>query len=130
MPGSSLLLDTNAVIALMRDDDGVVRILSATENVWVSLFTLGELQYGAAKSARTLENRRRLAEVMSCFRLMLPDQETARHYGDVFHHLKLNGCPIPTNDVWISALAIQYSIPVLTRDEHFLQVAGVVVREW
>ena len=130
MPGSELLLDTNALIALTRNDGRVLAAVAGLGMVSLSLFTLGEMQYGAAKSARCEDNRRRLQVVLESFRLILPESETARVYGDIFHQLRLKGRPIPTNDVWIAAVAIQYGIPLLTRDAHFEEVPALDVRSW
>jgi predicted nucleic acid-binding protein len=38
----------------------------------------------------------------------------------------MRGTPIPTNDIWIAALAMQHGLPLYTRDAHFSSVAGLV----
>jgi tRNA(fMet)-specific endonuclease VapC len=130
MSGTEILLDTNALIALTRDEAGVLEVVAPFEVVSLTVFTLGELQYGVSKSARPEDNRRRLAVMLESFRLVMPDQTSAVVYGDLFHQLKRKGRPIPTNDVWIAALALQHSLPLLTRDRHFREVEGVDVRGW
>ena len=62
---------------------------------------------------------------------MLPvDLATTRHYAAVRNSLREQGTPIPENDVWIAALALQHELAVASRDEHFDRVAGLVRRSW
>jgi tRNA(fMet)-specific endonuclease VapC len=44
--------------------------------------------------------------------------------------LKRSGRPIPANDAWIAALALQHRLPVLSRDEHFDVVPDLDRRTW
>lgn len=53
------------------------------------------------------------------------DQATAEKYGRIRHALKVNGRPIPDNDIWIAALAIQHSLTLVTRDAHFQEVESL-----
>lgn len=53
---------------------------------------------------------------------MYPNEDTARQYGELFAKLRRQGTPIPTNDIWIAALALQYDLTLDTRDEHFKRV--------
>jgi tRNA(fMet)-specific endonuclease VapC len=54
----------------------------------------------------------------------------ARFYGRVSHQLRVKGRPIPQNDIWIAALAIQHNLTVLTRDSHFAEVDGLATQSW
>jgi tRNA(fMet)-specific endonuclease VapC len=44
--------------------------------------------------------------------------------------LRVAGTPIPENDVWIAAIAIQHSLPLMTRDKRFKAVKGLEVLSW
>jgi len=57
--------------------------------------------------------------------LMKPDEKTAQLYADVFGDLRRRGTPIPTNDLWIAALARQHRLPLLSFDAHFRAVQGL-----
>jgi len=57
--------------------------------------------------------------------MLLPDLETARHYAEVNQNLRRRGTPIPTNDIWIAALALQHDLTLDTRDKHFQHVPGL-----
>jgi len=126
---AEILFDTNAAIAWMEDDSSLYHALNQKIEPVVSIVTVGELEYGAANSARVEANRQRLAVALAPFtRLSLDD--TPRHYGVLLEALKRKGHPIPTNDVWIAALALQHNLPLLTRDRHFQEVEVVDARGW
>lgn len=52
---------------------------------------------------------------------------TSEHMGFIAAELKGAGTPIPTNDLWIAALAKEHGCPVATLDNHFRQVPGLQV---
>ena len=56
--------------------------------------------------------------------------ETARRYGEVKAELRAAGTPIPENDIWIAALALEHSLTLVTRDAHFAVVAGITAVPW
>jgi len=53
------------------------------------------------------------------------DSETSEFYSKIVSELKSSGTPIPTNDIWIAALALQHGIKLLTMDNHFKKVPGL-----
>ena len=60
----------------------------------------------------------------------MPDQGTAEHYGDLKADLAGLGKPIPDNDLWIAAMALQYDLALATRDAHFAQVPDLQALYW
>jgi len=60
----------------------------------------------------------------------LPTARTAAEYGRIKAALKATGTPLPENDVWIAAFAIERSLPLATRDAHFAHVPGLIVLDW
>jgi tRNA(fMet)-specific endonuclease VapC len=128
MPGSTLL-DTTAVIALFAADKAVCDRI-ARANVLVSSTVLGELYYGALKSSRSAANLARIEEFASSVGVLACDAATARHYAQVKERLRAKGRPIPENDIWIAAVALQHSLPLATRDDHFQAVEGLRLENW
>lgn len=125
-----VLLDTNIVIALFAGETSVQRRLSAVSEVFVSSVVLGELYYGARKSARTEKNIARIDEFAAVSAVLSCDAETARQYGIIKNHLRTAGKPIPENDIWIAAVARQYQLMLATRDNHFQHVDGLAIESW
>lgn len=124
------LLDTNIVIALFATDVGVQTKLEAAGEVFISSIVFGELYYGARKSGRVEANVQRVDELLASGAVLDCDGETAGHYGLVKHDLKLKGKPIPENDLWIAALALQYDLILVTRDAHFQEVPNLKIERW
>jgi tRNA(fMet)-specific endonuclease VapC len=124
------LLDTNIVIALLASDRKVAAGLENAGAVFLSSISLGELYYGARKSARPDDNTQRLNQLASSMVILGCDTETARRYGSVKDNLRRRGRPIPENDVWIAAIALQHGLTLSTRDAHFDAVAGLAIEVW
>ena len=129
MPGR-YLLDTNIVIALFNGDAGVKARLEASPEIFLSSVVLGELYFGAAKSARPVANKAKAEDFAASCPLVVSDQVTALEYGSVKTSLKKKGKPIPENDVWIAACAFQHDLILVTRDGHFKYVEGLQFEAW
>lgn len=116
------LLDTNVVIPLFADDPQVVQVLANADELFLPAVVVGELYYGAWRSARPSHNLRHIDEFAAASVVLACDAHTARLYGDVKQKLRLKGRPLPENDLWIAATAIQYGLTLLTRDRHFQEI--------
>jgi tRNA(fMet)-specific endonuclease VapC len=124
-----ILIDTNCYSEIDEGDpEAIGRVQSATE-VWVPLIVLGELYAGFELGTRRDRNEKQLEDFLSqpTVRVLLPDKETARQYGRVFQTLRRQGTPIPTNDIWIAALALQHDLILDSADKHFLYVPGLML---
>jgi tRNA(fMet)-specific endonuclease VapC len=115
------LLDTNIVIAYLTGDESIGPP-GAADQFFVSSTVVGELFYGAMNSQRVDENTIRLLEFVSDTTSIPCDNETAKVYGELKTLLRKLGRPIPDNDIWIAAVAIQHSLTLLSRDEHFSNI--------
>lgn len=91
---------------------------------------MGELECGACKSRRRQTNQESISKLLNVVELLLPDRETAAIYGELMAALRAKGRPIPENDVWIAAVAVQHSLPLLTRDAHFQNVETLQTIGW
>ncbi len=125
-----VLLDTNVVIALFAKDLSVTEKLANTEEVFVPSIVLGELYFGAHNSSRVKENLSRLDAFAQSSAVLRCDSVTAKHYGQIKRQLKVNGTPIPENDIWISAVAMQYGLALIIRDSHFATVDSLSIARW
>jgi len=113
------LLDTNIIIDLFNGDAAVTKKIITADEVFVPNIVIGELYYGSYGSKKTKSNLKRLEEFIVSTTVINTSIETAKIYGHIKNELKKKGAPIPENDIWIAALAKQYSLKLLTRDRHF-----------
>ena len=116
-----ILLDTNAYAAFKRGDGEAVAILQQAPMIGLNAVVLGELLAGFAAGTRTAENRKELAEflAMQQVRILPVDGVTAEHYATVYVALRGIGRPIPTNDLWVAATALQHRLALFSLDHHF-----------
>ena len=130
MAGNRFLLDTNAIIALQRDDAALKTLLASATDVFIPVVAVGELYFGAYKSQRVEENRRAVAAFIAN-RVLLPvDADTTDIYGQIKQQLRAKGRPIPENDIWIAAQSIQHDLILITDDAHMGEIDTLNWRRW
>jgi len=123
----SVLLDTNMYVAFKRGDGDAVELLRLADEVHLSTVVLGELLAGFAAGSRERRNREELTAFLESPRVRIDavDEGTADFYGRIFALLRRKGRPIPTNDLWIAATALQHGLVLATRDDHFAAIEGL-----
>ncbi len=125
----SVMVDTSAYAVFKRGHPEVVIVLRKTRSILLSTVVLGELLAGFEVGSRRQKNRTELQEFMQSSRVRLVPltQETAERYARIYAYLRGVGRPIPTNDLWIAASAMEHSSELLTTDAHFLHVPQIIV---
>ena len=120
----NVLLDTSAYSALQRGDTRILAVIQKSRTVGVPVVVLGELNSGFRLGNRCAENEELLARFLSKppVRVLNVTEETALRYAEIDVFLMKKGRPIPRNDVWIAALALEHGMRVLTLDLHFDEI--------
>ena len=124
------LLDTNIVIALFAEDKSVQRRIATAEEIFIPATVIGELFFGAFNSANQRENMSRIEEFALFNAVLVSGVGTGKEYGRIKNTLKIKGSPIPENDIWIAALAMEHGLILVTRDEHFTIIEGLKKATW
>jgi tRNA(fMet)-specific endonuclease VapC len=125
-----MILDTNALSAFVDGDSAVGEILRRHARAAIPVIVLGEFRYGIAESRHRAEYEAWLSSYLGQFDILPVTDETASAYAALRVTLKRAGRPIPANDAWIAALAIQHGLPVLSRDQHFDGVPNLDRESW
>ena len=125
-----MILDTNALSDLLAGNPALAKILGDTERSHLPSIVLGEYRFGLEASHQRAALEELLNQVEAESILLAVDAETARHYATIRNQLQKQGTPIPTNDLWIAALAHQHNQPIISQDRHFDHVAGVRRISW
>jgi predicted nucleic acid-binding protein len=94
------------------------------------VIVLGEFRYGIARSRHRAVYEQWLQSQLRTFEVLAVTDETATSYAALRVALKQKGTPIPANDTWIAALALQHRLPVLSRDQHFDFVPRLTRQGW
>ncbi len=124
------LLDTSVIIDLFGADEKIKKNLAEAAEVFVPSIAVGELYYGAHKAGRPQENLAQVDEFVANSVVLSCDAETARRYGESKNALRAKGRPLPENDIWIAAIALQHDLTLATRDAHFNEVQNLQVAAW
>jgi len=117
-------LDTNRLTDLFQGDSELADRLGECDEVWLPLMVLAEMKAGFHGGSQQHRNEVLLQSFLAkpTVGIMLPARETAEHYARLFVQLKRAGTPIPDNDLWIAALALEHDLQLITRDNHFKNV--------
>jgi predicted nucleic acid-binding protein len=125
-----VILDTNALSAFVDGDAAVGEALRHQAQACIPVIVLGEFRYGIALSRHRVTYEQWLQTHLRHFDVLPVTDETATSYATLRVALKQQGTPIPANDAWIAALALQHRLPVLSRDQHFDAVPELTRHGW
>ena len=123
-----ILLDTNAYVGFKLNLDQVVNMIATAEHIYFSPVVMGELMFGFRNGTRFKKNMEDLNAFMQheVVELIQIGNLTADRYSRIAYHLKIQGTPIPTNDIWIAAQTMEYGAELITSDKHFENIPGLV----
>lgn len=127
---NKLLIDTNIYSHAMRGNAKVTNNLQLVVEIGISSISIGELLSGFKAGNKENTNRQELNIFLDSPRVTLysVDEVTAEFYSSILNQLKKQGTPIPTNDIWIAATALQHGLPIYTFDQHFKHIAGLLMQ--
>lgn len=116
-----LLLDTNRYADLCRGDADAVATVLRAETVFLPFVVLGELRAGFGVGTQARSNERILQRFLAKpgVDILFASETTTVHYAHLYRQLREQGTPIPTNDLWIAALASEHRLVLHSRDAHF-----------
>ena len=123
-----ILLDTSGYVGFKRGTEEVVDSITSAEAVSFSPVVLGELMFGFRNGNRFKKNMDELNKFLDheVVEIVHIGKTTSDRYSRIALHLKRQGTPIPSNDIWIAAQAIEHGAELITLDRHFENIAGLV----
>jgi len=125
-----VILDTNALSAFFDGDARLKVIVAKAARISLPVIVLGEYRFGLIGSRIRKVMESALDELQALSEVLLIDTETVRPYAKISDQLKRAGTPIPSNDLWIAAIAVQHGLPIVSRDKHFDFVRGIRRLVW
>ena len=123
-----ILIDTNAYAAFKRGDSSVVEVIRYAEMIAISPIVLGELLGGFECGNKTKKNLDELQQFLqsSRIRVLSITSDTAKFYSQIYAALRDKGQPIPSNDMWIAAQALENGCVLCSYDKHFQVIDGLI----
>ena len=126
----SFILDTNILIRLFAADEKIIENIKKSDNIFIPVFVLGELFYGAYNSKNRKSNLEKILKLQNSADVLESNVKTAKIYGEIKSELKKSGKPIPENDIWIAAISLQHKLPLVTSDIHFKNIPALRIVTW
>jgi predicted nucleic acid-binding protein len=128
MEKRKVMMDTSAYVAFLRNSPGVKEAVQQSDEIVFNPVVLGELLAGFMMGRNEKRNRAILRDFLSSPRVIIAeiDEETSERYAVIVQSLRMKGTPIPSNDLWIAASAMQHGLKVLTTDRHYLEVPQIL----
>ena len=122
------LLDTNAYVALKRDHEATADLVRSSSELVFSMVVIGELLFGFRNGTRFDRNVKELDDFLENARVSVlgVTRTTADRFGRIAAGLRRAGTPILSNDIWIAAHAFESGAELVSFDEHFEAVEGLV----
>ncbi len=122
------MLDTSAYVGFKRSVEEVIEIIVSAESILFSPIVVGELMFGFRNGNRFKKNMDDLNNFLQheVVEIIQIGKITSDRYSRIASHLKRQGTPIPSNDIWIAAQAMEHGIELITSDRHFENIAGLV----
>ena len=122
-------IDTNAYSAFKRGEKAIAELLEAADEVLVSTVVLGELYAGFGLGALQHRNSRELRMFLDKPGVVIcaVSDEIAQHFGALLKVLRKQGTPLPTNDIWIAATALETGSRLVTLDGHFKSIPSMLI---
>ena len=123
-----IMLDTSAYVGFKRNAVEAVEIIVKAELIVFSPVVMGELMFGFRNGTRFKENMDDLDRFLEheAVDLVPIGNITSDRYSRIAVNLKHQGTPIPTNDIWIAAQAMEQGAELITSDQHFKKIKGLV----
>lgn len=126
---NKILADTNIYSWAMKGDSAVISALQEATQIGITSISMGELLSGFKAGNQEMKNRKELNIFLDSPRVVYysVDEGTAEYYSSILNQLKKQGTPIPTNDIWIAAVAFQHGLKMVTKDNHFTHIEGLLM---
>ena len=121
------LMDTNVIVRVLNGDRELINELLKISSLCTCTVVLGELMYGAAKSAHVVQNKQNAKSFCSRYPLLGVSNIVAEFYGEIKKDLLSHGNVMPENDMWIAATALANDMTVITQDRHFEHIQNLMV---
>jgi tRNA(fMet)-specific endonuclease VapC len=128
MERNRILIDTSAYSAFLRGESEMKRSVQQADEIFLNPVVLGELLAGFMMGKHEKKNRAILQDFLSSSRVKIIeiDEETSERYAAIVKYLRARGAPLPTNDLWIAASAMQHGLKILTMDKYYVEIPQII----
>jgi len=124
-----ILIDTNRYRDFCDGTEEAVGVIRKSSEILIPFIVIAELRAGFACGKKGPKNELILTSFLNKPRvtILFADENTTHNYANLFRQLRTQGTPIPTNDLWIAALAVQHGLILFSRDNHFQKLPQIPI---
>ena len=122
---NAVLVDTNVIIDAFLGDRAAAAAMASYDRVIVCTTVLGEYKAGIQPNTKSGANfQSRMEDFLDdpAVQVIGGTETTSDYYARIYRELKAKGKPIPQNDMWIAAFALEHAATLLSRDTHFSEI--------
>jgi len=125
----TVIIDTNAYSEFKKGNLEAIEIIREVNNIIITPIVIGELISGFLLGTKEKKNRKELNQFIESKRVISVniDYNTSEYFANIFKELRQKGTPIPTNDIWIAAIAKQFHFAIYTYDNHFKNIDNIKI---
>ena len=125
-----VIIDTNVYTGFKKNNTAVVEAFHHFDFIGINITVLAELYSGFKGGIKEDQKRKELEEFINNTRVAIIalDEDTAEFYSEIYFKLRQKATPIPTNDIWIAASAMQHGLALYTLDRHFEKIDGLIIK--
>ena len=123
------LIDTNVLIDMANGKCPLAPLVARADRVYISPIVHGEYLAGVRRGDRYGAKQRSYDLFLALSNVTVPPltAATATHYARLWQYLTDTGRPIPANDIWIAAHAMELAATLVTADRHFDAIPNLPV---
>ncbi len=125
-----MLFDTNAISDLFLGVESLRPLIERHSAHFFPVIAVGEYRHGLERSTQGANLRPRFESLLATGTTLPITENTTPYFARLAAQQDRKGRPVPSNDLWIAALACEHRLPILSRDAHFRFIDGVDVLTW
>ena len=125
-----LMLDTNAVTAIIKDSSKTLSAIMNERPFCISVITEAELRFGLARRAVNIELRRIVENYLASVDILPWTSASAQRYGLLRAELDALGKPLAPMDLLIASHAMAEDCTLVSADRAFTHVPGLRLLDW
>lgn len=129
MNGNKIILDSNIIIHILNKNLFANK-LNSFDQIYIPVICVGEIYTGINRVSKSEKHIEKFNLLLKKCTVLEIDSKTAMLYGKIAADLSKKGTPIPQNDIWIAAIAIQHKIILVSSDKHFQQIQTLKSEIW
>ena len=120
-------LDTSAYSDFNRGDDRLKKWFVSDNEIVISQIVIGELRAGFVAGDRRDINEQQLQRFLDSpgVQTVSITDATTKLFAKTYLELRQAGTPIGVNDMWIAAISLEHTVPLLTTDTDFSNVSSL-----